>query len=310
MAIDGTKIIDSDFAHDIYNEFMELYDTGTPIETIKEKIEQSRNEAIGDEEIEIFITTYALALWETGFLTESILSEVRDIIQKGAGVKMWNEEAGEKEAHTRKRNLEKLLTKISTPKSQIRKRKKYTTVKNFIFQIDDALTFKGDNDFYYACILINIIQHKGRCTYYLTPTTYKSLKKPAISDLKKCEIIGKKVPSSGSYNFDESMKVMQEQGIEAYDKWVTSHAKQLDITLSVLGVDHVDLLHFVDRFKLVGKLPIDSKHKTVGLYGGALDFDRFIEDYQNQEEKIKVFKSEKFPISKLVKKRFLGLFSQ
>jgi hypothetical protein len=300
MAIDGTKIIDGDFAHDIYSEFMDLYDSGADIETIKTKVEQSRQEALGDEELEIFVTTYALALWEIGSLTEPVLNEVKEVIKKGAGVQMWNEESGEKDAQARKRELEKFLIKISIPKTRIRKRRKYTRVVNFIFQIDDVLSFKTDDNIYHACILIDIFQHKGRCTYYLTPTTYKGHEKPTISDLKRLEVVGKKVPSPGSYNFDESIKVMQEQGIEAYDKWVITNAKELQITLSVLAVDHIDLLRFVDRFELVGKLLIDSKYKTVGLYGGALNFDGFNDDYKNQEENIKVFKSEKIPIAKII----------
>ena len=38
MGLDGAKIIDSDLANDIYNDFMALYDEGYKIEEIKNGI--------------------------------------------------------------------------------------------------------------------------------------------------------------------------------------------------------------------------------------------------------------------------------
>jgi hypothetical protein len=50
MALDGVKIIDSDLAHDIYNEFIELYDTNVPVADIRKKIESWRGELPDDLE--------------------------------------------------------------------------------------------------------------------------------------------------------------------------------------------------------------------------------------------------------------------
>jgi hypothetical protein len=112
MAIDGTKIIDSDTAHDIYNEFVDLYDAGVDVVEIKNKIEMWRNDVFDEAEFEIFITTYALALWETGNLSEEISHEARKTIAVGAGVKMWLEESGEVDAKRREKELEKFLKKF------------------------------------------------------------------------------------------------------------------------------------------------------------------------------------------------------
>src|SRR5688572_27747024 len=122
MAIDGIKIIDSDLAHDVYGEFMDLYDANVAIDEIREKIETWRSEVVDEIEFEIFITSYALALWETGNLTEEIYNEVKAAVSKRAGIKMFFEEAGEKESKGRQKELEKLLTKLSNPKEKPRKR--------------------------------------------------------------------------------------------------------------------------------------------------------------------------------------------
>ena len=51
MATDGVKIIDGDLAHDVYYTFMDPYDAGESIETIKTTVEQLRidNDDIDDE---------------------------------------------------------------------------------------------------------------------------------------------------------------------------------------------------------------------------------------------------------------------
>src|SRR5882762_2733257 len=113
MAIDGIKIIDSDLAHDVYNEFMDLYDANVEIDKIREKIETWRPELLDDIEFEIFITSYGLALWETGNLSEDVCNEIKVAVSKGAGVTMFLEEVNEKEAKGRQKELDKLLTKIS-----------------------------------------------------------------------------------------------------------------------------------------------------------------------------------------------------
>src|SRR3989344_1172703 len=258
MATDGTKIVDGDLAHDIYGEFMDLYDSGANVDLIKTKIEKWRTEIFDDHEKEVFITTYALALWETGNLTEEILNETKETVNKGAGVKMWLEESGEKDSLLRKKELENFLVKISAPKEKVRARKKYTKIKNFIFEMDDVLAFMGNDNFYYACILKEIFQHKGNCMYYLTPTTYKDLLKPSVKELEKCSVVGKMMPASGSYNFDESMKVLQEQGSDAHEKWLTKNSKSFYITLDALTVEHKDFIKFADKFECIGKLPIDN----------------------------------------------------
>ncbi len=90
MATDGVKIIDGDHAHDVYHTFMELYDAGASFEEIQTAVEALN---VGDDfDTEIFITAYALALWETGQLTEKIRQQVQQAIQRGAFVEYLTQE--------------------------------------------------------------------------------------------------------------------------------------------------------------------------------------------------------------------------
>src|SRR5689334_12022628 len=91
MATDGVKIIDGDLAHDIYWGIMDLYDKGVDISTIKREMPFIRGDYGFDEDFyhEIYVTAYALAMWEIGALTEGVLRQVRKVIDEGAGVKTW-----------------------------------------------------------------------------------------------------------------------------------------------------------------------------------------------------------------------------
>jgi hypothetical protein len=91
MATDGVKIIDGDTAHDTYWGIMDLYDSGATFETIKAKIPFPQPDYYDDFDYEIYTTAYALAVWETGFITDDIIQEVKKVIQKGACVKTWTQ---------------------------------------------------------------------------------------------------------------------------------------------------------------------------------------------------------------------------
>lgn len=64
-----------------------------------------------------------MAFWEIGFITDEIIQEVKNVIEKGACVKVWTEEFDVKEGKARQKELEKLWSKINTPNQKIRKRK-------------------------------------------------------------------------------------------------------------------------------------------------------------------------------------------
>jgi hypothetical protein len=146
MATDGVKIIDGDLAHDTYWGIMDLYDSGTDLELIKKEypLERSYYDEFNQE---IYITAYALAFWEIGALTDKIIEQVRFAIDKAAGVKGWTEECGIETGKARQKELNKLWSKISTPKTKVRKQKKYRTITRFHYNQGDVLTFKGSDNF-------------------------------------------------------------------------------------------------------------------------------------------------------------------
>jgi hypothetical protein len=297
MAIDGVKIIDSDLAHDVYNEFMDLYDANVEIDKIKEKIETWRSEVVDDVELEIFITSYALALWETGNLTEEIYDEVTNNVSKGAGPKMFLEEMNEKESKARQKELDKLITKIGNPKAKPRKRKTYKKVTNFLFEIDSLVTFKMPDDTYRAAIMFSIDQYRGNCNYQFTPTAYSGLKKPNESDIKKGQVFIHKI---GCEYDRETVKAMQ-PGIEKFWKTDVKFGMPFTIGVPIYAIEHKDLINFKDQFEIVGSVKIADSFKKLGSIGYESTYDAFTERFMDVVNRyVNIFKFEVIELKEIL----------
>jgi hypothetical protein len=142
MATDGVKIIDGDLAHDVYHTFMDLYDAGESTETIKATVEQLRvdNDDVDDE---IFITAYALALWEIGQLNEKTLSQVAFAIQQDAFANyLTQSEDAPSEGRKRQAVLKRFWNKITQPNLRPRKRKSHKFKPNSFLMRATSSLFK------------------------------------------------------------------------------------------------------------------------------------------------------------------------
>jgi hypothetical protein len=293
MATDGVKIIDGDLAHDTYWGIMDLYDSNVDIVTIQKEIPFERREYGREEDFyhEIFVTSYALAFWEIGELTPEILQEVQSVINRGAGVKVWTQEIDEKEGKARQKELDKFWKKINLPKSKIRARKKYRKITNFHFQVDDLLTFKLKDNFYRAVVCASIKQYRGECNYMLTPTTYKSKKKPTVADLFDYAISGITIGAG----YDKETIIEMQPGVETL--WnLFPNCGKFFFGLVELGVDHKDFIDFKNKFERIGSLKIKDSFKKAGATGGESSFERFEDIFKDYDNEQKIFGYKKFPV--------------
>lgn len=242
MAIDGIKIIDSDSAYDIYNEIMDMYHYGENIDAIKAKISGWEKElCFNDIEKEIYFTTYALAMWEIGALEESLLNKVREIVTKWASAQ-WNKI--EKDARDkRQKELEKLLLKIEQSNEKIKKRKNYKPITDLIFQPNDVLVFKLNDDTYSATILVETFQDRGQLYYQFTEVILKMKSKPTIENVMSSKVFARK-----GIGFD-------------HDKTIS----------------HKNFLKFSNEFEKIGSIE-NEKGRKVGGMSPVCTFEEFIDD--------------------------------
>jgi hypothetical protein len=291
MATDGVKIIDGDTAHDTYWGIMDLYDSGVTIEDIKKETPFPQNDYFDDFEYEIYATSYALAIWEIGGMTDSILQELRKIIDKGIGVETWTEEINLKAGKQRQKELEKLWKKISEPNLKIRARKKYRKITNFHFQPDDLLTFQIKDGSYCAVICAYIYQYRRECSYKLIPTTYNSKVKPTVEAMYDYDISAITIGSVYS----------RQESIERYPNieflWdLYPYLNEFELGLVEIGVLHEDFFKFKQKFEKVGILKIKDSFKEGGAFSCYSSFEYFDDTFSNYEKKQKGAGYKKFPI--------------
>lgn len=307
MATDGVKIIDGDTAHDVYWGIMDLYDSGATIEDIwaKNPFPQPQEDYFDDFDYEIFVTAYALAIWEIGHMTADILAEVKRVIDKGVCVKIWTEEHSVKYGKARQKELDKLWDKISSVNTKPRKIKKYKRITEFLFNIDDILTFQLEDKSYCATILLDIRQYRGRCTYEFGKILYKNAKMPTTTDIINSAIIGRKIPSGHGMDITAILsigleEIIKQGGVDEILKREAEKTGSFVIGMDKVGIDHKDLINFINRFHKIGELKISFEFKKIGLFGGAARFNDFAEPFKDLENYIKIFKAETFNIKDII----------
>jgi hypothetical protein len=301
MATDGVKIVDGDTAHDTYCAIMDLYDSGATSETIRMKIPFPQADYYDEFDYELYTTAYALAMWEIGFISSDIIKEVKNVIEKGACVKVWTEEYGAKMGKRRQKELDKLWGKITSENIKIRKRKKYKLIDKFLYNINDVLSFQLADTNYYVIVLLDVTQYRGECDYRFGKILYKSKSVPTMSDMENCEILGRKIPSTVGMDstkiFSMSLEEMQKEG--GFEEVLRRQAKCYDIGMSMIAIDHRKLVNFTHKFIKVGNLNLKEVCKQMGSLRVASTFEELV-GFDDHDFYLKIFPKGTFKIRELL----------
>lgn len=290
MAIDGTKIIDGDTAHDTYWGIMDLYDSGAELQMILNEYPLEQRKYFDDFENEIYVTSCGLAYWELGIMTSERIEFIKEIISKEACVKEWASYS-EKEGKSRRSVLKRYLNKIEKQNEKIRKPKKYRKITNFIFNENSVLAFQLSNGAYAATCCIKIDQYRGSCNYWLVPITLKSNTKPRINEIIESEILGRTIGSA----FSREQTQASQPGIEKIWNYIGGKPN-FRFGFAIQAVEHKNLLNFKNRFEKIGQLDIIEGLKEIGSFSGEDSFERYDETYTGLDNQIKVFGYQKYPI--------------
>lgn len=188
MAIDGTKIIDSDTGHDIYNEVVERYRNGEEIELIRSEIlSEEKDFCINELYTEIYWTSFAYALWKIGNLTEEIKQRTLEIVKSGASP-LWGEYIDEKAKKSRQKHLDKLALQLESENLKpIKPYKPRETPLVPLFEVGDVLAVKIKEG-YGACFVFLIDQTPRKIEYHLIPTRILQENSPTMEEVVNSKI--------------------------------------------------------------------------------------------------------------------------
>ncbi len=252
MGLDGAKIIDSDLANDIYNDFMSLYDEGYKIEEIKSKIKEYKVELTDDLELEIYLTVFAQALWEIGENVDELKEQIEDLQKSDKAFAIWNK-VDKNLAGERRKVVSRFLNKISVKRKSPRPRKKYRKVKNVIFATGDLLSLecKGKK---IIVLTAGSFQNGNSFVYKFAFCNEVFDETPKEKDINRLEFFGRKIPSS----LDECGFVL---GLEE------------------IFVEHSDLVKIKDEFAKFAHVELDKEKYGDGSFSYSSSTEEIIKDY-------------------------------
>lgn len=129
----GTAISSNDIYADIYGGFFDLYNDGLDVAEISKKLIANNQETIGDpDDSNNFWFALAKAQWECKQLDSELFDRVKNIVESGADLKVWQQlDAEEKDIKKREVVLDKFLADLQTERPKAKSRKKSYSPTSF-----------------------------------------------------------------------------------------------------------------------------------------------------------------------------------
>jgi len=261
MSIDGPGIIESDLGHDVYNEILDLWDAGVPIEELRKRIAAYNEPSSTDLDKEIYLAASAKAYWEIGQLPEAVQAELSQLVQSGKSLAEWAQSGDTALARSRKIALNKLLLQISVPRPKPRPRKKYPTIRAKLYSVGDCLELATDEKVYRA-VVCSVLEYRGKCDYAILIMGPETL-----SNLESFEL--------GNY----------------WGHLIRADSDKRGYVLGphVILLEHRMLLRENNPFKTLGHVDLDETVYGLGGFGGVLNMQHVVEDFERTETRSSLF---------------------
>lgn len=182
----GITISSNDDYADVYEDIMDEFKKGIPIETVINKVIGKYENEIEDDEDSLHNLYFAAAFaaWECGMQNDKLYNKVKEIIESGSDIKCWRElGASKQDLKKREKALLSFLTKLSTPKEKPKKPKQ-KKFKPALFEKGDVLSILLDDGRYSgAVVLENLKESDEFGTNFIVKAFMNNNEKPTISEI-------------------------------------------------------------------------------------------------------------------------------
>jgi hypothetical protein len=270
MSIDGPGIVDSDLAHDAYNEILDLYDAGVDVDEIRRRIRSYEDGAVDPIDAEIFLGACVKAFWEIGHLPESLRLSLQAIVDEGVSLAQWADAGDASLASKRKATLNRLLKQTGTPKAKPRARRKYPKISNKLYAVGDCLELVSDTSTYRG-VVCKILEYRGQCEY-------------AILVMHPDTVSTRESFASGRYY--------------GHGIW-TEHGSLAGP--HVIRPEHRMLVRANGPFKIVAHLDLDESKFSLGSFGGVLEMSHVVADFERTQRDYRVFGQQLLPLENIIR---------
>lgn len=187
MGVWGAGLTQSDEYCEVYDSFMEKYDSGDSVEAITDGILKEYLSEFDSNDGILHDVYFALAKcqWMCGSLSSTIMGIVKDIIQNGKNLEFLKElDADDRFLRDRKKNLDKFLISLETPRKTARKRKTPPKERHLPpANIGDVFSYKCDTGLRVVAILDFVDKTQWCDGYFCCIFDKEYLYKPHITEL-------------------------------------------------------------------------------------------------------------------------------
>lgn len=186
----GTAISSNDTYTDIHNNFFDRYNEGMDVPQISQLLIAENQDVIHDtDDANNFWFALAKSQWECKALDKEIYDLVKQIIESGDDLKVWEQlGADKKDLEKRKVVLEKFLMEISVEKQKAKSRKKKKILQP-VFEKGDCIAFKLENGNYGGAVVLEAIRDTEYGYNLIVATRINQSAKPTTKDFETAEVL-------------------------------------------------------------------------------------------------------------------------
>lgn len=285
----SATILGNDTSCEVYERFIELYNSGIAPTTIAEFVLKEQQENITIDKTDVWLGL-GLACWECKLLTPEIYSVIKTIIESGEDLEFCKSlDASEEFLKARKKALDTFLTKISIERPKARLVKKLPEQVQSIYLRGMCMVYKNPNSKYIG-VFVHESEHyknKGEIYFCFLDKEWDAL--PDLDAFLKGKLYGLK-------------KLGAEWGTREYCGNV------LNICYEKNSKDSF-FVAMQQIFSIIGIVEFPDNGKWINnIRGGSCErrsADEFIFSFESLRSETK----EKFPLSDITLKDFLKKLS-
>ncbi|MCW0461441.1 hypothetical protein NB717_002509 [Xanthomonas sacchari] len=271
MALDGVKILDGDLAHDAYAAVLAAVQAGQPGTAIRKAFPLLPRKKFDDLDNELYLTSTALAYWESGLLSASDVADLETKVWSLFNEKDWVGLFGASEGKKRKTQLQALFKKLGKPHAVAEPK----PIEG-IFREDQAYAFALGGGLFGAFLCVGIEYVGSKISRYSIVFFDYQGPLPRLDDLKNARLQGGFVASAG----DRSFVARHQPGVERL--WQFAGNETLgEFGLHQNTIRHTHLLDIgTEAFVELGRIQLQASLKAMKSSSVLEALEHFQEDLE------------------------------
>ena len=292
----SATILGNDTSCEVYERFIELYNSGIAPSIIAELVLEEQQENITLVKTDVWLGL-ALACWECKVLTPEIYSTIKNIVESGEDLEFCKSlDASEEFLKARKKALDAFLTKISIERPKARLIKKLPEQVQSVYLRGMCMVYKNANSKYIG-VFVHESEHyknKGEIYFCFLDREWDSL--PDLNAFQEGRLYGLE-------------KLDAKWGTREYCGNVVNVGYEKASKNSIQATKDYFFSTMQQIFTVIGRIEFPENDKWINNIRGIFPRQESPDEFIGLLEKVKSETKDKFPLSDITLKDFLKKLS-